>query len=691
MNGTPNLISLFNRQVEALQRGEPASAVMENSPAVLQPLVALAIRVRSLSTPSPPRNPQRVAATKAAFLQKAALLQEESRQEAIAAEKFARAVDRLENGESLKTILPALSIAQEDDIALLLYIAAELKRNAQPVKRSTEQTAKERALFLAQVRAEREALLSEESLSHAFAAATARVERGEPVEEVIDDYPPATVTEIAPMLQLVSQMRNMQEMPQRTGIAAYSGKARFLAKAEQQRKQLHWQKHHLNWREAIAGWWRNVAWQRSLITVVITLVIFLSTRGLFAASAASLPGDVLYPVKLLSEQVSLATTFNPEQRQAKESHYLQERRQEVATIVQLHRPVKKLFYAGYLSAINGNTWSVDGQVIFVPDDAKIEGTPRPGAWAEMTITSDNNGHLHLRHAVIWGRSLLLPTPTPTETPTATETSTPTATPTDTPTPVPTATPTATPTDTPTATATPTTTPTGTPTPTPTATSTPTRWPVNGFIDRIREMHDKYWIIGNTKVYIDTGTNIIPTAGQPEVGALVRGDGYVVGDGLRARWIEVLAIGRVHEEFRDRIQEIAADHWIVGDQRIEINDHTEITGVTPQIGYIAAVKGDRYPDGHFIATHIDVQSVEQVAFSGQVEAIQDNHWQVMGHIVIVSKETVITGSPAVGDWVDVLGEMWGNENTVRALRITKRLPPATATPTTTPTATPTATM
>ena len=62
------------------------------------------------------------------------------------------------------------------------------------------------------------------------------------------------------------------------------------------------------------------------------------------------------------------------------------------------------------------------------------------------------------------------------------------------------------------------------------------------------------------------------------------------------------------------------------------------------------------DGHPIADRLRKEEAQQpdqdVEFSGTVETIGSDQWVISGRTVLVNASTVIEGSPAVGDTVEV---------------------------------------
>ncbi|MBM3190776.1 MAG: hypothetical protein FJZ90_18910, partial [Chloroflexi bacterium] len=92
---------------------------------------------------------------------------------------------------------------------------------------------------------------------------------------------------------------------------------------------------------------------------VVALVLAVSLVGTVGASAQTLPGDVLYPVKRAAEQVRLAMTLSPAAKAEYQRALAAERRQEVLQIQTLGRPVEVAF-EGRLEAIIDGTWIIEG-------------------------------------------------------------------------------------------------------------------------------------------------------------------------------------------------------------------------------------------------------------------------------------------------------------------------------------------
>lgn len=85
-------------------------------------------------------------------------------------------------------------------------------------------------------------------------------------------------------------------------------------------------------------------WQRllkpipALASLALVLALTLGSMGVVGASAASLPGDTLYPVKRGWEQARLALTLNPAADAALLASFAQERVEEIEALATMNRP-----------------------------------------------------------------------------------------------------------------------------------------------------------------------------------------------------------------------------------------------------------------------------------------------------------------------------------------------------------------
>jgi exosome complex RNA-binding protein Csl4 len=123
------------------------------------------------------------------------------------------------------------------------------------------------------------------------------------------------------------------------------------------------------------------------------LVLFLSLNGLVVASAQSLPGDALYPVKRAAEDVSLKLAPSAEVRRKMSEDYQQRRTDEIGSLMALNL-VRNIALEGVVDETGDGRIVLDGIPVIISADTKLsgelkpgrlvklEGVTRPGGWIE---------------------------------------------------------------------------------------------------------------------------------------------------------------------------------------------------------------------------------------------------------------------------------------------------------------------
>lgn len=127
---------------------------------------------------------------------------------------------------------------------------------------------------------------------------------------------------------------------------------------------------------------RPVRWdvQRRVASVVaLAALAFLLVLGgtLPTVAADALPGDALYPVKRVVEQVRLTLAVNAEQRQRLTEAFRAERIQEVQALAQTEREADVAF-EGELESVEDGVWIVSGVVVVPQPQVVAEGEPEVG-------------------------------------------------------------------------------------------------------------------------------------------------------------------------------------------------------------------------------------------------------------------------------------------------------------------------
>lgn len=120
----------------------------------------------------------------------------------------------------------------------------------------------------------------------------------------------------------------------------------------------------------------RLAWQ--WLAVLTLLILAAIGTASVSASAGSLPGDALYPVKLAVEKVHLSLTFDEAGRQALQEEFDAQQRQDVQTVLHAGRKATVEF-KGELIDMVGGVWQVDGLATTLEVGTAIHGQPHPGA------------------------------------------------------------------------------------------------------------------------------------------------------------------------------------------------------------------------------------------------------------------------------------------------------------------------
>ncbi len=104
--------------------------------------------------------------------------------------------------------------------------------------------------------------------------------------------------------EIERKLKNLDQIPPRNALRARSGRSQFARSAERMKRQTQVGNNQ-------KSWWRPFnqkmeAFPMKLAAVLVILTLVLGGGGLSVAAAqASLPGDLFYPVKILSEDIQL--------------------------------------------------------------------------------------------------------------------------------------------------------------------------------------------------------------------------------------------------------------------------------------------------------------------------------------------------------------------------------------------------
>jgi hypothetical protein len=200
---------------------------------------------------------------------------------------------------------------------------------------------------------------------------------------------PDLANELRPILAASLAARQLGHIPLPSPSTENRSRARFLSAAAaidiQSKPKFSW-----------------AALRRAALVALVVLVAFaVSWNGLLVASAKSLPGDVLYPVKRVSERVNLRLMPNMEEKHQYESDFNLRRAEEVKLLLDLGR-VEHVSYEGTVTEITPDRWVVGGFSVFISADTIFVGSPKIGQFVEVEGQSQPGGwvnaqEIHLRY------------------------------------------------------------------------------------------------------------------------------------------------------------------------------------------------------------------------------------------------------------------------------------------------------
>jgi len=517
-----------------------------------------------------------------------------------------------------------------------------------------------------------------------------QIDKGESLEACVAQYP-TLAAQLEPLLRLALRVKALRQEQVPSPVTLQAARQRFLREAAQLRSaQLD------KARTSRVPWWVNLQalMRKSMAAVVLAtlLLVVALSAGTIAASANSLPGDALYPVKRMTEEVQLLLTFD-RQSKAQLVQKLDERRREEAKAIASSQRIAEMSFRGRVDSVDGVHWTIGGVPVRTSAETVIEEDVAVGAFVRVHLRSLSNGTLLAMRISVEPESVS-PEPTASPIPTTSPTTTPTATPTPTEVPA-----TAAPIQPPAPTSTPSPTPTSTPSATPSATATlipPTPVPPREvkvrFEGRIEAIAADVWTIDGQLVRIDANTRIDEQEGTAAVGAMARVIAIRQQDGtLLAIEITIERAEQTPEqpfEFQGLIESFSPTQWIVGGHTLIITEDTLIEG-TPHKGFLAEVKALRQSDGSLLAVHIFVRPpTEEVQFEGVIQSLGAEEWIVDGVTVRLDAETIVEGTPAVGSRVEVEGLLLPDGAVLARRIMVQPLPTATPAPMLEPTQMPT---
>ncbi len=335
-----------------LRRGEDLDSCVVEFPQLadeLRPLLEMAQQIATSSVPPPPP-PHGLRHARERFLAAAEVLAQAN---AEAATEGTAAIDegrdthldhvldtclaRLHGGESLAEIL-----ADHADLAThlrpLLTTAEQMLATRVTPPPPPQGLARGRERFLAvadqaQVKARApESQTGRARVADALDACLSRLRGGENAADVVAEFPELTA-ELKPLLDSAEFMLAERVTPPPPPHGLSRTRERFLSTAKARSRAQRPVAAPTSPLVRLAEWFTPLQPLRvpRLVGATIAVVLFLvlTTPVLAPRVEAAIPGDPLYSVKLVAEQVRLASAFDPAQRESLEAEFSQRRAAEI--------------------------------------------------------------------------------------------------------------------------------------------------------------------------------------------------------------------------------------------------------------------------------------------------------------------------------------------------------------------------
>ncbi len=157
----------------------------------------------------------------------------------------------------------------------------------------------------------------------------------------------------------------------------------------------------------LIGFWQNITnKEKTNMKLIIrfsiaalTVAVLIMGGGATAASAGSLPGDSLYPLKKVVEDVQLFLTLDPQAKKDLEQSLQNRRIQEVEAVLQDGRVVE-VEITGVLDSIGDKTLTIGDFNFDLTSDTQMAGQPAPGSVVEVQAVTQPDGSLTAQIVVV---------------------------------------------------------------------------------------------------------------------------------------------------------------------------------------------------------------------------------------------------------------------------------------------------
>lgn len=209
---------------------------------------------------------------------------------------------------------------------------------------------------------------------------------GASVESALEQYPQYE-DELLPMLEAAIAAQRLGQSINVPQTAQSSSRALFLNRA-----------HALS--EPKTAWFSFIPLRLGFVTLVVLALLILGSLSTVVVSAQSLPGDTLYPVKILREKTQLFFTQDSNQRLELEREFDQQRAQEIYELIERSRS-HTVNFAGEITRVGSNEWEISGIRLVIAPGTEVVDELSDGLYVGIEGILGDDGVVLVRK--IWAR------------------------------------------------------------------------------------------------------------------------------------------------------------------------------------------------------------------------------------------------------------------------------------------------